>query len=165
MLLPFVRYTEEVEGLIPAVDWFLAVKLNLAVQFLIIQALLFGRSAGAGCLANFWRLQGSLDQGNQALQGIGAILFPGAVAFGFNHQYPLVVDPPASQFCQACLEVFAQRGGGVYIEAQLAGGGHLVDVLTTGSACRDESYLYFFIPQGDFFIDLDCHTAILTEPD
>src|SRR5690606_33441500 len=102
----------------------------------------FGRAPGLLHLAS------AANQLGQALQGILAILFLGAVLLRLDDDHPVGGDAAVAQRQQAFLVERRQRRG-TDIEAQMQRAGHLVDVLPAGALGTDRAQLDFAVGQFD----------------
>eukprot|EP01133_Synstelium_polycarpum_P010637 gene10637-12379_t len=91
---------------------------------------------GFGGAAFLFDLGGAEDQFHQALEGVGAVLFLGAVLLGLEDQYAFAGDAGVAQGQQAFL-VEVRQGRGRDVETQVHGAGDLVDVLTASALGAD----------------------------
>lgn len=101
-----------------------------------------------GRAAGFFHLGHAANQLGQALQGVLAILFLGAVLLGLDDDHPVGGDAAVAQGQQAFLVEVGQRRG-ADIEAQVQCAGDLVDVLPAGALGADGAQFDFAVGQFD----------------
>src|SRR5690348_3827162 len=79
------------------------------------------------------RLGGAADQVEEALQGVLAVALLGAVALGGDDQDAVAGKAATGEALQALAHRLGQAGRAADVEAELNGGGELVDVLAAGA--------------------------------
>src|SRR3954447_14381312 len=101
------------------------------------------------------RLGGAADQVEEALLGVLAVALLGAVALGGDDQDAVAGQPAAGQLLEALAHGLGQARGAADVEAELDGGGELVDVLAAGAGAADEALFKLPLVEGDRVGDLD----------
>src|SRR3954451_528112 len=101
------------------------------------------------------RLGGAPDQVEEALLGVLAVALLGAVALGGDDQDAIAGQAAAGEALQALAHGLGQAGRAADVEAELDGGGELVDVLAAGARAADEALLQLALVEGDRVGDLD----------
>lgn len=123
--------------------------LGFAPAALGIQPSLPGCKRRLGLPAEFGLLCGFADQLDQPIHGVLAVALLASKSLGSNNQCALLGHSTPSQAHQTLAHVSGQGRGVVHIEAELYGGGSLVDVLAARPRSSDEVEFDFVLVNDD----------------
>ena len=120
-----------------------------------LQAAPLGREGGFRRAAVLG-LPGSFpDQFHQSVDGVPAVSFLRPEPARRDDEHPVGRHPPPRQARQALADVFGQGGGARHVEAELHGGGDLVDVLAARPGGAYEVETDLALPDSDGSGDSD----------
>lgn len=106
-----------------------AVMLELAAATFLFHAADLGGMGGTRSTADFRFLAGLMQQVNEALQSIRAVLVLGAITACFDDKHSLCVDAAAAQYPQTQFYILRQRWRVAYIKAELDRSGYFIHAL------------------------------------
>lgn len=106
----------------------------------------FPRSDGRpGLNSRFGFFRSFPDQFDQAVNRISTVLFLRSELFCLYDQNAFFRDSSAGKPDQSGTDIIGKSGGVFYIKTELDGGGHLVDILTSGPGCPYEMKFDFLL--------------------
>lgn len=134
-------------ALIPKIH-FAAPRLHIAAVRLGFQAFHLHAARDFSFLARLGRVRGLLHQRDEPRKRVGAVALLGAEAICAQHNFTIEREPAPGQLFEPHAYVIGQGREPAQPEAQLNGGGHLIDVLPARPGGADEALLKVALIKG-----------------